>query len=195
MYLYNISGYLYGFILKICTALQVFLDPMSRFSVLQTRLFQLPSSSKSQTPIRFLKHISYTWWLRIWKGWVNHLSKENHVQHPKTPSPSMWNTSFFLNIQLRSSLQLAWKEALGWVVHGQKAGRDGGSYKLCCQSVLRWMSHILPPWVYDCCKWSIWTQYRSIVYSSMLSTFLLVLGVENASISEHQYENVPQQWT
>ncbi len=40
---------------------------------------------------------------------------------------------------------------------------------------------------------SIWTQYRSIVYSSMLSTFLLVLGVENTSISEHQYENVPQQ--
>lgn len=72
------------------------------------------------------------WWFEIiWKGWVNKLSREHHLQHIKTSSSSMshWFPVWFSAFNLRWSPQLALrKEALVLVTHGQNAGSDGGSF-------------------------------------------------------------------
>lgn len=117
------------------------------------------------------------WWFEIiWKGWVNKLSREHHLQHLNRSLSSMshWFPVWFSAFNLRWSPQLALtKEALVLVIHGQNAGSDGGSYQFTVVKVFftecRWFWCLELMIAVNGSFGSSWMQYRSIVSSSMLS--------------------------
>lgn len=71
-------------------------------------------------------------WSTTYQGWVNQLSREHHLQHLKTSSSSMfhWFPVCFSSFTLGEASSWHRKRRhLGWVIHGQSAGRNGRSYQ------------------------------------------------------------------